>query len=235
MTKNFSLPNILFPGRTNGAAAKSVKKSNVPRATALRVEPLEARELLDAASIADSPAPEFPPELVCVATLEEREIQTIDLSALKSGCSQEYALANAVSGNTLVVTSTADDGSSGTLRYMIENAQDGDTITFAPSLKGKTITLNGTQLEITKSITIDATDIWDDDAQAPGLTVSGANESRVFYVGANIETAFTGIVIADGKVTSYANENELDSGGAGVLLDGGTGVFNGCVFTGNNS
>jgi hypothetical protein len=45
-------------------------------------------------------------------------------------------------GATLVVTSTADDGSAGTLRYEISQAQPGDTITFSLSSYPATIQLS---------------------------------------------------------------------------------------------
>ena len=41
-----------------------------------------------------------------------------------------------------VVTTTADDGSCGTLRYITANASSGDVITFAPSIFGETIILD---------------------------------------------------------------------------------------------
>jgi hypothetical protein len=40
-------------------------------------------------------------------------------------------IAGQAAAATLVVTSTADDGSAGTLRYEISQAQPGDTITFS--------------------------------------------------------------------------------------------------------
>ena len=56
--------------------------------------------------------------------------------------------------STLTVPSAADDGSAGTLRAIIADAQSGDIIRFAPSLAGQTITLTSGELAINKSLTI---------------------------------------------------------------------------------
>ena len=42
-------------------------------------------------------------------------------------------------GETLIVSSVADDNSAGTLRYVLANAKDGDVVVFDDSLKGETI------------------------------------------------------------------------------------------------
>src|SRR6516162_7983954 len=57
--------------------------------------------------------------------------------------------------STLTVTNNLDGGFTGnTLRDEIAAAQPGDTIVFDPSLKGQTITLGASQLEISKNLTI---------------------------------------------------------------------------------
>ncbi|MEG3959180.1 DUF4347 domain-containing protein, partial [Microcoleus sp. herbarium2] len=82
---------------------------------------------------------------------------------------------------TIVVTNTNDSGS-GSLREAIAQGRAGDTITFATTLAGKTITLTKGQLEIPpgKNLTIDG-------ALAPGLSISGNKSSRVFHVNANVD------------------------------------------------
>ena len=55
--------------------------------------------------------------------------------------------------STLTVTSLADSGA-GSLRADIAAAHSGDTIDFAPSLDGKTITLTKGELLINKNLTI---------------------------------------------------------------------------------
>jgi hypothetical protein len=106
--------------------------------------------------------------------------------------------------STLTVTSAADSGA-GTLRADIAAAKAGDTIVFAPSLDGKTITLSSGELNITKGVTI----------QGPGagqLTVSGNNQSRVFEVNASQPVVLTGLTIINGS----------SNGGGGLLNDSGS-------------
>ena len=61
------------------------------------------------------------------------------------------------------------------LRETISRASDGDVINFASSLADGTITLGGSQLEITKAITIDASSIG-------GITIDADGKSRVFCI-----------------------------------------------------
>src|SRR5947209_7477623 len=86
--------------------------------------------------------------------------------------------------STLTVTSIADKGA-GSLRADIAAAQNGDTIVFAPSLNGQTITLKS-ELFINKNLTI----------TGPGagqLTVSGNNNSRVFEVASGTQVSLSGL------------------------------------------
>src|SRR5690606_36611957 len=53
------------------------------------------------------------------------------------------------------VTDTGDAGP-GTLRYMIDCAESGDTIMFDPSLAGDTIVLNSVRIDINKAVFIDS-------------------------------------------------------------------------------
>ena len=84
---------------------------------------------------------------------------------------QLEALENRWLLSTLTVLNNLDSGA-GSLRAEIAVANSNDTIIFAPSLNGKTITLTSGELDLTKNLTI----------QGPGasqLTVSGGNASRV--------------------------------------------------------
>ncbi|MEC4802854.1 MAG: choice-of-anchor D domain-containing protein [Jaaginema sp. PMC 1079.18] len=77
---------------------------------------------------------------------------------------------------TLNVTSAADSGT-GSLREAIASANSGDTIVFDSSLAGKTITLTSGQidLKVGSNLTIDG-------SGAAGVTISGNNASRIFYL-----------------------------------------------------
>src|SRR5947209_6075234 len=76
--------------------------------------------------------------------------------------------------STLTVLNNLDSGT-GSLRADIAAAASGDTIVFAPSLAGQTITLAYNELAITKSLTIQG-------LGAGQLTISGGGHTRVFDV-----------------------------------------------------
>ena len=104
-----------------------------------------------------------------------------------------------------VVTTLEDvvDGTDGkiSLREAIFYATDGDTITFAPALgNNKTITLNGSEIVIRKSLTIG-------NGSLRVFTIDGDGKSRVFSVsGANYSeranVTFKGLTIKGGYSTS---------------------------------
>ncbi|PZO55857.1 MAG: hypothetical protein DCF15_09790 [Phormidesmis priestleyi] len=93
--------------------------------------------------------------------------------------------------STITVTTTADNGN-GSLRNAIAIAKSGDTIQFSKGLTGKTIALRSGQLTLDKNLTIDG-------GGAPGLTVSGNNASRVFYLDRQKQATIKNLTIANGK------------------------------------
>jgi hypothetical protein len=120
--------------------------------------------------------------------------------------------------STLTVTTNLDSGP-GSLRAEIAAANPGDTINFAPSLDGQTITLTSGELGITKNLTI----------QGPGagqLTVSGGNTSRVFEVGANTYVSLSGLTITQGNSQAY---------GGGGIDNNGSLTVSGCALSGNSA
>jgi len=74
--------------------------------------------------------------------------------------------------STLTVLNNLDSGA-GSLRAEIAAARSNDTIVFAPSLDGQTITLTKGELLIKKNLTIAG-------PSDRGVTVSGNHASRVF-------------------------------------------------------
>jgi hypothetical protein len=102
------------------------------------------------------------------------------------------------------------DSGQGSLRDAIAQAQSGDTIKFASSLKNKTINLTSGQLEVDKDLTIDG-------SKASGLTISGNNASRVFFIQGEptwepVEVTLKNLTIANGKT----KQKGLDGAGAGI-------------------
>lgn len=108
-----------------------------------------------------------------------------------------FALSPAVlRAETFTVTNTSDSGD-GSLRKAISDAAaagGADVINFATSISGQTITL-ATQLEIVDAggLTIDAT------GNAGGITVSGNDGVRVFYVNSSGPVTLRGLTVARGR------------------------------------
>jgi predicted outer membrane repeat protein len=138
--------------------------------------------------------------------------------------------------STLTVTNNLDNGSAGSLRYEIGQAKKGDTIVFAPSLDGQTITLSGSELDITKSLTI----------QGPGaglVTINGGADgidnnvgSRVFAVENKTTVTLSGLTISGGVGKSgfpyFVAASAYDNKGGGIL-NLGTLTVSGCTISGN--
>src|SRR5947207_6023428 len=123
-------------------------------------------------------------------------------------------------GSTIIVTSTADNGS-GSLRQAFADANDGDTIQFDPTLNGQTITLTSAELAIDKSITISG--------PGPGLLGVSRDQQatsfRVFHLLPNQTVEISGLTISNGQLQS---EN-----GGGILNDHATLTMINCAISGN--
>jgi hypothetical protein len=136
--------------------------------------------------------------------------------------------------STLTVLNNLDSGA-GSLRADIAAANPGDTIVFAPSLNGQTITLTSGELDISKNLTI----------QGPGagqLTISGNYHApaplhpygsgyRVFEVD-GVTATIAGLTISNG----FTLANYLGSGdGGGILNHGGHLTVNSCTLSNNRA
>jgi hypothetical protein len=115
--------------------------------------------------------------------------------------------------STLTVTNLSDSGVSGdgSLRGEIAAAAAGDTIAFQQGLSG-TITLGGSQLLISKNLTITG-------PGASSLTISGNSASRVFDVSNNATVTLSGLTIANGSVIGDENAT---FGGGGIFNEAGS-------------
>ena len=151
------------------------------------------------------------------------------------------------SGNTVGVISTNDSGA-GSLRQALSDAENGDTIVFAPGVTGM-ITLTSGELTVGKSLAIF-------NANASLLTVSGNNASGVFSI-SNVVACISGLTIANGSVPYFgggiANHGSLNLSdcviknnfagtagdgrgqGGGVFTDGPLLNVNRCAFSSNTA
>ena len=136
---------------------------------------------------------------------------------------------------TELVVTNLDDAGAGSLREALSLIADGGTITFDPGLAGGTLTLTSGQLDIDRSVTIDA--------PAAGVTVSAGGSSRVIEVGAGLTVDIADVVIRDGAaapqgggilnngVLSLDNvvvtDNTENSAGPANFAFGGGGIYNG--------
>jgi hypothetical protein len=130
--------------------------------------------------------------------------------------------------STLVVTNTLDTGVSGdgSLRGEIAAAASGDTIAFAGSLKGKTITLSHGELALSHSLTIAG-------PVTNPVTISGHQARRVFDIISNSAiVTLSGLTITQGQAyegggiyntgTLTVSQSSLSGNSAG----GGGGILN---------
>ena len=92
-----------------------------------------------------------------------------------------------------------------------------DSITFRPSLKGKTIVLGGAELSVGDHLSI--TGLGSDK-----LTISGNQASRVFSIAAGVTVEISGVTIADGAAED----------GGGIYNEGTLTVAN-SELTGNEA
>jgi hypothetical protein len=179
--------------------------------------------------------------------------RTASLALKRSVVSIGLALggAAAAAAATYTVTSSLDDGGSGTLRYVIHNANyaPGSTIRFGSSLNGSTITLQSGQIPISTSMTV----------QGPGanqLTITGNNASSIFQI---YTTGFSppavtisGLTLSSGKTADrggaiYASNvnltlqnavmtgNSAHDGGAVYAAGGAVTTLNNVMMQGNSA
>ena len=158
-----------------------------------------------------------------------------------------------ITPSTIIVT-TARDTVNDTdnlisLREAIQNANSGDSIIFDSNLAGQTITLNGSELSITKNVTIDASSIG-------GITINADGKSRVFYIRSGSKanpvvlkelTIIGGFSHEGGGIFNGQNSNltmidcivsentvDYDSNGGGIYNNGDLRMTN-CAVIGNST
>ena len=124
--------------------------------------------------------------------------------------------------STFTVNNLLDDGSVGSLRWAVGQANSslGDnTINFDKTVfkTPQTITLSGSQLELT-----DTTGTETITGPAVGVTLSGNNASRVFQIDGGVTSSISGLTISGGKTTGN---------GGGLTNYGGTLTLTNCTVS----
>jgi parallel beta-helix repeat protein len=130
--------------------------------------------------------------------------------------------------SVLTVTNN-NDHAAGSLRAAIAHAQNGDTVQFAPSLDGQTITLTSGELDI--GTTKQPTTIQIEGPGDSQLAVSGGG-SRVFGVGVNSQLILSGLTITGGRALYNFNAFDRYSLGGGIY-NAGTLTVSGCTISNN--
>jgi predicted outer membrane repeat protein len=138
---------------------------------------------------------------------------------------QLESLEGRVVPSTLTVTSNADNGASGTLRWAVAQAQAGDTIDIVTT---QPILLTQGELKL-GNVTIQGT-------AANPATISGNGTSRVFEAsGAYITLNYLNITGGNGVAANPSGNAALDGLGGAILNDGYNLVLNYCKLTGDSA
>ena len=128
-------------------------------------------------------------------------------------------ISTSVSATDLLVTNNLDSGP-GSLRAIIADAQDGDTVEFDPSLAGQTIFLISGSILISDDITITGLGV-------DQLTISGNNQSRIFDVAFDADVTMSDLSLTDGSSQT--------AGGGAISMTGSSLELINMVFSNNQS
>jgi hypothetical protein len=140
-----------------------------------------------------------------------------------------------------VVTSTADDGTSGTLRSIVANACAGSTITFDPTVfdpvHGPYVISLGTFGNIVGNLLIDRNLT----ITGPGANILTVKRStgthvlrfRIFNITSEAHVTISGLTIGNGYATGTSDPDLVGYGGG--ILNSGTLTVAGCVVSGNKA
>ena len=148
------------------------------------------------------------------------------LAALLPACWLVGAARPAAAAGVYTVTSTFDDGSSGTLRSAISlaNADPGATVVFSPGLSG-TISLQGAEIDLSASMTI----------VGPGagvVALDGGGALRLFNITSpTAQVALSGLALQNGSASG--DPNGATAGAGGALYNAGALTLTGCAFFNN--
>jgi Right handed beta helix region len=141
---------------------------------------------------------------------------------------EDRRLLTAFTVDSIADSAPASDPAQGTLRWAVEQANEATTpsaIEFSLGSAAATISLSQGQLVLSNSA--NATSIYDGPGQGP-VTISGNNDSRVFWVDDGVTVSMSDLTITGGKVGNF-------NAGAGLNNDGGTVTLTDCTISGNSA
>ncbi len=121
------------------------------------------------------------------------------------------ATANAATWTVTKATNSNDNvcDADCSLREAVFNADSGDTVVFSPNLVGQTITLGGSEIVITKRITIDGY------LNNPNVAfISGSNTSRIFHIQSGGGLTLINMTLVQGSGESSPGNPTTSAGGA---------------------
>ena len=257
-----NLLNAKFAIRQNAGQStrRDVNKRNSPRARILNLEALESRELLDASPIASLTAASVIDGAALVGeSARDDDVVLLNESILDS-FAQPLETPSTVVTTSLDVVDETDNLIS--LREAILYAAAGDTISFDVALQNATIYMDAElgELTVDKSITIDASNLYDAATSTPGLTLCGSLnlddgydddsvETRILSLARSVELTVNGLafthgggwnrgscgVYSEGDLTlNNCSVTQCASGpgyhGGGVHVQSGTATFTNCAI-----
>jgi hypothetical protein len=152
-------------------------------------------------------------------------------------CSLTQVLPSQAQESARIVINTNNDGV-GSLRQAIRDTETEGSITFATTLNGQAISLDGEQIDLKKSITIDAS------ALSEGLTIdantSDDSRNRIFEVRAATHVSLLNLTLINGftangedGLQSTSDSSGEDASGGGAILNRGTLALTRCTLSNN--
>ena len=141
---------------------------------------------------------------------------------------EDRTLLSALTVNSLADNSIAGDGlvtlreavfaaNSDTTTDLGQTGDDADVITFDAALAGGTITLSGSQLNLTQDVTVAG-------LGASRLSLSGGNSVKIFSVAGGVTATLSGMVLTFGRAVA-----------GGAITNSGTLTVADVLFAGNHS
>ncbi len=127
--------------------------------------------------------------------------------------------------STLNVTSNADNGAAGTLRWAVAQAKAGDTIDIMTT---KPIALTQGELYLNRSVTIES-------PVGAAATISGNGISRVFELAAGSVNLDNLIITGGNAVADNPSGNSSMNGYGGAIFNHASLTLNQCTLSGNSA